>query len=324
DGGRDTDQHISILVYDVNFDYSSSQTGGTFGYFWAKDFYTQAQLDAASSTYKTNYSELFYIDTNFTDRYMDMIVSTLAHEFQHMIHFNEKYVQHDQSSATWYNEMCAMVSEDLVLANIGLDPVIDGAQGRLSTFMYSYAESGIKDWVTSTWPATMKSYASAFAFGAYLARNYGGATFFQNLLANTLTNETSVTAALAAGGYSDTFEDVLRHYGETMVFADKPPNSTVKTFKQAVTTVLDGISYTAVSIDLFNIYDFRQYNQDAESWVESAGFRTYAPAEAVELRPYGNSIHTQTSWSNITNNIDFAITLTEPNDPAVEYFLMVK
>lgn len=324
DGGRDGDQHISILVYDVDFDYSSSQAGGVFGYFWGKDFYTEQQLIERGWTSKTNLAEIFYIDAHFTDNYTDAMVSTLAHEFQHMIHFNEKFVQHGQNSATWYNEMCSMVCEDLVLENIGLDPVTDGAQGRLPTFMYSYAESGIKDWVTSTWPSSMKSYASAFAFGAYLARNYGGATFFQNLLSNNLTNEASITAALAEGGYPDTFEDAFRYYGEAMVFDDQPPNSTVKTFKQAVTTELSDISYTAMAIDLFDIDTFWQYNQDTGSWVESAGFRTYAPEEAVELRPFGNSIHTQTSWTNITNNVDFEITLTEPSEPAVEYFLMVK
>ena len=324
DGGRDEDQHISILIYDVDYDYTSTQTGGTFGYFWGKDFYTEQQLIDWGWSSKTNSAEMFYIDAHFSDKWVDDIVSTLAHEYQHMIQFNQKAVRIDQNSETWYNEMCSMVCEDLVLANIGLDPVTDGAQGRLPTFLYSYADSGIKDWVTTTWPSTMKSYASAFAFGAYLARNYGGATLFRNMLANNFTNEASVTAALAAGGYTDTFGDAFRHYGEAMVYADKPSNSTVKTFKQAVTTVLDGISYTAVSIDLFNIDDFWQYNQDAGSWVEIAGFRTYAPADPVELRPYGNSIHTQTSWTNITNNDDFEITLTEPNDPAVEYYLMVR
>ena len=313
-GGQDTDQHISILVYDIDGDYVSAQTGGVLGFFWGKDFYTQAAIGA---TPKTNYCEMFYIDSHFTDQYPGLITSTLAHEYQHMIQFNQKSVSNSLNSAAWFNEMCSMVAEDLVLANIGLDPVIDGAQNRLPDFSYHYAESGVSDWLDN--PNVLKSYASAFAFGAYLARNYGGATFFKNLLSNTQVNETAITAALATGGYTDTFDGALKHYGEALVYTDIPAGSSVKTLKQTNTTTIGGISYTASPIDYAAV---QQYNA-AAGWVAGAfGPRTYAPASTVTLRPYGNSIHTQASWTALAG--DLPIVLTAPIDTNVKYYLMVK
>ena len=38
DGGRDGDQHISILLYDIDYDYLEGQNSGILGYFWGKDY----------------------------------------------------------------------------------------------------------------------------------------------------------------------------------------------------------------------------------------------------------------------------------------------
>ncbi len=315
-GGRDADQHIAILLYDVGYDYSSGQTGGILGYFWGKDYYTQVQMDP--NNIKTNYAEIFYIDAHFTDRYPTMIISTLAHEYQHMIHFSEKSVEYGQASPAWYNEMCSMVAEDLVAANIGLNPVTDGSLDRMPGFNYHYAESGVSDWLESN---TLASYASAFAFGAYLERNYGGAPLFQAMLANNSVAEASVTAALASRGYSDTFADAFRHYGEALVYTTtRPSGSSVKFNNQARTDPVGTLSYTAVAFDLGA---YQQYNY-AAGWVASSfGPRLYTPSTALELRPYGLSIHSQTAWQSLVSNT-LSVNLTAPADPDVSFYLMVK
>jgi hypothetical protein len=318
DGGRDTDQHIAVLVYDVDYDFVSTQTGGVLGYFWGKDYYSQADLTSMGSTLKTNYCEMFYVDTHFTDKYPNVIISTLAHEFQHMINFNQKYlVQSVSSVPTWYNEMCSMVAEDLVMANIGLDPVAYGSIDRLNSFAYHYAESGVSDWLSGN--DVLKSYASAFAFGAFLERNYGGATLFKNILANNTAGEASITAALATGGYTDTFADAFNKYGQTLVFTDPPAGSNVSTLKKTTTATIGSISYAPVSIDYATI---QQYNMSL-GWVSGAfGPRTYAPSATVALRPYGNSVHTQPTWQTLAGNL--SINLTAPTDAGVLFYIMVK
>ncbi len=312
-GGRDEDQHISILFYDIDGDYSPTQTGGVLGYFWGKDYYSQAALGA---TPKTNYMEIFYIDTHFADWIPGTVASTLAHEYQHMIHFNVKSIAQSLSEPTWLNEMCSMVAQDLVCRNIGLDPAVDGAAKRLPQFLHHYAESGVTDWLSGS---ALKSYASAFAFGAYLERNYGGASLFQRILANNQTGISAVSAALLAEGYSDDFGAAFSHYGESLVFSDKPAGSALKTMKQTWSESLGGIMYVAEPIDLNAM---QQYNLDTSSWVSAYGARVYDPASAVDLRPYGNSIHTHAAWKNLTG--DLAVTLTAPSDSDVKFYLMIK
>ena len=314
-GGRDQDQHISILLYDIDADYSPAQSGGVLGYFWGKDYYDQAALDPFGV--KTNYAELFYTDAHFADRYAQTMVSTLAHEFQHMINFNVKSVEHGLSSPTWYDEMCSMVAEDLVCANIGLDPEIDGAISRLPEFCFHYAESGVSDWLPGS--EVLKSYASAFAFGAYLERNYGGASLFQHLLANDRVGVPSITAALWAEGHADTFDEAFRRYTEALVFTDIPVGSSVKTLDQTQVEAIAGITYAPVPVDFDGV---QQYDLDS-GWVVGAyGPRVYDASTAVDLRPYGSSIHSRPGWRNLAG--DLALLLTAPTDPDVKLTLMVR
>ena len=341
-GGRDGDQHISILLYDIDFDYPEAipetQTGGVFGYFWSKDFYPQDQL---GNNLKTNNAEIFYLDAHFADSYPRDIYSTMAHEYQHMIHFNMKYLRlGGLRSDTWFNELCSMVAEDLVLENIGLDPLVDGPQSRLDVFAYHYAESGVSDWLDDD--EVLKSYAGAFAFGAYLARNFGGASFFHELLHNDKVNEAAISTAMAAlsvDGASDNgmgFSQELLRYGEALVLTENPAPGGLRSLNREVTSFIaddatgddtaedspaeDGISYTIHAIDLDSL---RQYNLVTGKLVSNEyGLRTYHPLDAPSLRPYGNSIHTQDSWTNIAG--DLSISLEAPGDSAVRYFLVVR
>ncbi|MHA1303255.1 MAG: hypothetical protein ACTSPI_06095, partial [Candidatus Heimdallarchaeaceae archaeon] len=71
------------------------------GYFWGINEYTQAELDASGlSDYKSNEWEMIFIN-GVEDR-----SSTIAHEFQHLIHFN-----YDQDEVRWFDEGCAVFAE---------------------------------------------------------------------------------------------------------------------------------------------------------------------------------------------------------------------
>lgn len=70
---------------------------GVAGYFDPMNEYTQEYLnDNGMSEYKTNEWEMIYID------YLERYETTLAHEFQHLIHFN-----HDIYESRWFDEGCA-------------------------------------------------------------------------------------------------------------------------------------------------------------------------------------------------------------------------
>lgn len=327
-GGRDGDQHISILVYDIDGDYDRDQTGGIYGYFWSKDFYSQEQL---SGNLKTNNAEIFYLDAHFADKYPEAIYSTMAHEYQHMIHFNMKTVRRGLNSATWFNELCSMVAEDLVLENIGLNPAQYGPQSRLDIFAYHYAESGVSDWLAED--EVLKSYAGAFAFGAYLARNFGGATFFYEVLHNDKVNEAAISAAMSAlslNGSVDSgqgFSEELLRFGEALVLTANPAPPGLRSLNRehtsfvSIGTTGDGISYTALPIDLNTI---QQYNLGSNRLVSNQfGLRSYLPSGTLNLRPYGLSIHTQDSWV-VDSSGELRLVLEAPADTAARFYLMVR
>ena len=96
----DENNQIHILLYDIDND--NSTTGGVLGYFWGKDNFKKSYMP------HSNERVMFYIDAVLlaTSGWGGEIISTLAHELQHMIHFYQKIVlKNARVSDTWINEM---------------------------------------------------------------------------------------------------------------------------------------------------------------------------------------------------------------------------
>lgn len=158
------------------------------------------------------------------------IRSTLAHEFQHMIHFYQKQVKQNLSQDTdaWINEMASMVTEDLVADKLGvpgprgLVSLAAGTAkvsgGRFPDFVSYHDVLSLTGWGTSGDPTsdnwTLESYANAYAFGSWLVRNYGGPALLGSLVSNNLVDAGAVVAAVNAnGGTGETFASLVRHWG---------------------------------------------------------------------------------------------------------------
>ena len=279
-GGVDGDDEIHMLLYDIDYDYSPSQSSYVVGYFWAKDFYDDAVMQSEYGI-RSNEAEIFYLDVHFFDQYPDGMYSTMAHEFQHMIHFNKKWVEENQDSPTWFNEMCSQVAEDFLYSSLGTTLYDSHPTDRLTTFESGYVNSGATDWGNTS--NVLENYASSYFFGAYLARNYGGAALFNNLLENSYTDIQAVEAALAATGNPDqTFELAFLNYTTALVYSTPPSGSAVKYFSE-VSENYGGIDYT---LPAFNIN-------------HTGGLETFDPSARVDLRPYGVSIHTNSEWSDL-------------------------
>ena len=106
-----TGDKVNIVLYDIANDYSESATSttGIAGYFYSRDYYY-----SGSST--SNKGKYFYVDSAYANEDINDIYSTLAHEFQHMIHFGVKKINQSLSSGTGYNEMLSMLCEDMMEA----------------------------------------------------------------------------------------------------------------------------------------------------------------------------------------------------------------
>ena len=309
-GGWDSDPRIQILVYDIGY----NPAGTTLGYFWAKDM----RLDTGSGQ-RSNEAEMFYMNghqsviTNFG---MNTLYSTLVHEFQHMIHWSQKNIKHGvNNTQTWYNEMLSMIAEDLISPLIGIPVTNTGhpVRARIPGFLTGYHLSGITEWGPDNNP--IDSYAVAYAFGAFLLRNYGGANLLKEILANNSANIASVTAALrtVSGDNELSFEEALRRFGEALIYSGVNMPAGVLSFDKTDTKTINTFTYTAAG---FNVWSGLGFGSSARP-------RIFGLTEQVVLRPHSLTIHQPaTGWTNRSGDVQ--INLQRPNEQSVEFYLMVK
>ena len=186
-----TGTKINIVVYDIGNDYSlpENQQCGIVGYFYAKDYFYNYSEKGVTS----NNGKYFYIDSGYANSNFDTTISTLAHEFQHMVNYNQKTVLNDGlTSGLWYNEMLSMLCEDMMQEHLGIKDE-DSPKARTTTFNAYYYYSGISEYNSKN---QICSYATAFSFGSFIARNFGGAELVQKISKNSLVDNDSITDAV--------------------------------------------------------------------------------------------------------------------------------
>ncbi|HPO49481.1 MAG TPA: peptidase M30, partial [Spirochaetota bacterium] len=232
------DDNITIFLCDIDED--NKRDGGVLGFFYAKDNFYRTKYDFS------NQRIMFYIDAvlfaekeellwDISDKWPMQCISTLAHEFQHMIHFYQKSVlKTNKNSETFLNEMCSLIAEDFVADKLQTDGPrgvaydIGGAgspgnkNGRLPLFNY-YNGSSLTNWGNGTTKTEelMKSYAICYSFAAYIARNFGGALLFRNIVQNDKYDYRAIDDALKISGFSDeTFFTLIQKWGVAVLLSD--------------------------------------------------------------------------------------------------------
>lgn len=216
DGGVDADQHVSILVYDIDFDYSASASNGyTAGYFWSKDDETASSEDtyAASGIYPSNGREIFYLDAWALENYPYTIVSTLAHEYQHMINYNQETYEGRTPASTWLDEFRSLASEDLLapaFADFSQAAAESGSYSDIDAYSftgdgpgfwsryYAYYSNSTPYFGLNVWSRQLYDYAFASMTASYLLRAYGGAAFMKDAVAQADAGLSAGTAFIAA------------------------------------------------------------------------------------------------------------------------------
>jgi hypothetical protein len=241
----DTGTKVNIVLYDIGNDTNTGDVG-VLGYFYAKDYYENVNgvsgFTSSDARYYSNEGKYFYVDSYYAgdSDYQETTYSTLAHEFQHMIDFNAKNITYGLSPSTWYNEMLSMLCEDLMQSYLGISDS-SSPKGRLPTFCQYYPYVGLEYREDSS-SYEVISYATAYAFGCWLCRQFGGAALVQKLSANSSVDYTSVVKAVnTVNGTSYTMEDLLKLYAEACVFTTTDTSYTYPTFNQAASQTL---SYT--------------------------------------------------------------------------------
>ena len=326
----DTGTKVNIVIYDIGGGDSSS--GSVVGYFYAKDYYPDAETlqNVSGISYPKNtdgtYSDVraysnegkyFYIDSYFVNTMLDTTCSTLAHEFQHMIDWNTKSMTQSLYPSQWYNEMLSMLCEDMMQSYLGIDDY-DSPKGRLPTFSQYYRYVGLEYNSTSD-NYTVISYAAAYAFGAWCARQFGGAALVSKISQNNSVDTASVVSAINSINNTDyTFSELLKMYAEACVFNTPDTSSyTYPTYNQNAAQTLTYSStpyaYPMTAVDLWDTaYKWSAasgstyYNTTYGSYKLGPALYPVTSTYCYELRPYGFTLHQIGTASSDTVTITFS------------------
>ena len=188
-------EKISILIFDIGSDFAENQNSGILGYFWSKDMlYDEDTFTYEFEWLRSNEDEIFYMDVHFLDKFPNLALGTLVHEFQHMLHFVNKTVKFsdgESMSETWYDEMLSLLTEDLFSKelNVELSEMMDV---YIKSFMADYSSKGLTSWYNDN-----LSYGYSYLMGAFVARNYGdGIEVVKEIASNEYFNIESIVEAI--------------------------------------------------------------------------------------------------------------------------------
>ncbi|WP_191016368.1 hypothetical protein [Treponema zioleckii] len=191
----DTGEKINIVIYDIGSDYNATNQCGVLGYFYAKDYFTPIEGVSSPIAY-SNKGKYFYIDAIYAadDETQNSSISTLAHEFQHMIDYGVKDIEQGITPDTAYNEMLSMLCEDMMSSQLGLTDSTNVKAERLPYFNTSYFLSGIREYRNDGYAAL--SYSTSYGFGSWLCRQYGGAKLVKEMSTNNSVDSNSIVDAV--------------------------------------------------------------------------------------------------------------------------------
>jgi len=188
--GIDNDIRVTVLVHPMR--------AGVGGYFRSGDEYPQTQVK------NSNQREMIYISTERIEKVpLRRLYYYIAHEFTHLITFNQKDARYGVSEKTWLNEGRAEYTETL----LGYDKDFSG----------SNLEQRVKDFLVKPtsnllhWDNTIYDYARVNLFLHYLVEHYG-INILKDSLHSPKVGLDSLNYALKKNGYSDTIADIYQNW----------------------------------------------------------------------------------------------------------------
>jgi immune inhibitor A len=181
--GIDGDVHLTIL----NAVGMGMNVGG---YFSPEDEYP------TSINPYSNEREMFYVNIDGPLPGSADYNSTLAHEFQHMIHWYQHPVD-----LSWNNEGMSVLAQHL-----------NGyPTGGLEQSFLQTPDTQLNDW-SDDMSLTPAHYGAGYLFMDYFATHYGGYALLKELLQDPASPPDNFNHVLAKHGYQDTFNDVLHNW----------------------------------------------------------------------------------------------------------------
>lgn len=182
--GIDGDEKITILFHSLK--------NGVSGYFRSVDEYLKIQAPFS------NEKEMIYIDFSHINE--SRLKTFVAHEFVHLITFNQKNRLRDVEEDVWLNE--ARAEYGLTILGYNAPYEGSGLQKRARDFARDPSDS------LTEWQENKSDYAVANMFVHYLADHYGA-----NILSNSMKSEqvgiASINEALRKNGTRESFAQIF-------------------------------------------------------------------------------------------------------------------
>jgi len=152
----------------------------------------------SSSESMTNNKNIMHIDTYDWENRVGpdaarpyLYEGTFAHEFQHMIHFDQ-----DPDEPSWVDEACA----DMAMYMCGY-----GHPSGHIAYYFSYHE-----WTPLTfWGNDLPDYGISYLWALYMFEHYGGAEFFTALVQEQANGIEGVENTLAYFGFTESFDEIF-------------------------------------------------------------------------------------------------------------------
>ena len=190
--GIDNDNKITILFH------AMEENAG--GYFRSADEYIKLQIT------DSNEREMLYLSvSHINDARLKIF---LAHEFVHLITFNQKDKPWNIQEDIWLNEARA----DYALTILGYNDVYKGSnlQARVNDFLNSPSDA------LTEWQETKYDYAVVNLFMHYLVDHYG-INILTDSLKSKLVGIPSINEALLKNSAKKSFADIFTDWTITMV-----------------------------------------------------------------------------------------------------------
>lgn len=214
-GGNDGEPQI-ILCF-----LSSTTLGGNslFGYTNEEDELSCKDEDSGNSSIpNSNQGEIIYLNSTYFNQTSDGVstmfdgLATIAHEFQHLINFNNKYLRQGNKNGTEEN---TTINEGLSIAaeqelGFGLSPIAGGGSQFVFNVINSYENNPHGGSAPSffSWAGTNRDYGKGFLLMNYIRQRFG-LSAISSIAASSSVGSSGIAGATGAS-FSTLFQDWAR------------------------------------------------------------------------------------------------------------------
>jgi len=187
--GIDNDSRLIVVFHKMKTGFG--------GYILTRDGFPRKENSSS------NEGEIIYLNTDALGLPLNRLSYFLAHEFAHLVAFNQKEKKHNVSESTWFHELIAEQIETLL--GYDSDWKNSSLKNRAEAFIYSTGFSLDK------WQNSRENYAVANLFGQYLVNHYG-INILKDSLFSQKTGVDSISEALKKNGYQEDFWQVFENW----------------------------------------------------------------------------------------------------------------